>query len=251
MTRGDRPALAAPGWKVHAVLLGIGAFLALPILALDLMFLGPTGSGWIDLDFRGFAIGGYLVLWLSESLLATIVVAIGRGRSVGLTIVAHVLASIAVVLVLAGLWVADEVSSEARYRDHIADVARQREVARTELRVVSWGPVAGSDPPRVRVTVESTVPGEVTIEAVESPSVPARGYQSDLVELAAGSPSVVEIESYSDREPGPAGRDRIRLRWTASARAYPIYLEACRPLCVPGSEMYDEAATDLPPISMP
>lgn len=131
MTRGDRPALAAPGWKVHAVLLGIGAFLALPILALDLLFLGPSGGGWISLDFRGFAIGAYLVLWLSESLLATIVVAIGRGRSVGLTIVAHVLASIAVVLVLAGLWVADEMSSEARYRDHVAGVASARSHGRS------------------------------------------------------------------------------------------------------------------------
>jgi len=158
------------------------------------------------------------------------------------------------VAVVAGVWAQGDLRAEASYREYVADVERARDLARSEVRVVAWVRVPGTEPRRARVTIESTVPGEVAIVELVSSALAARSFASRRATLAPGTPVALEVDLDAPYDAARVPGDRVRLRWLAAEHAIPIRLEACRPACGrppwPAAEdAVDEATIELPPIS--
>ena len=221
--------LSRPGWALHAKLVGVGATLIVPIVALDLACLGPATGGFIQLDFRGFLIGAYLALFVTHSLLATAFVALGRGRSWGAALAGHG-ASIAAMVVAGTVWMAwSAAESDAYYEQAERERARAIERAPRELALLEWSYDAHHDPPRVELTVEARAAGRVELESAFVGGVSGRFYEYDGHQVAAGE-RVSFSARHSDSGDEPT-RDLVELRWIGEGSESEVSIAFCHPGC--------------------
>lgn len=226
---------------MHGAILIVGVLLALPVAIADVLLLSPTPGGFISLDFRGLLIGAYGVLWLVESLLATLGVAILRGRSAIGTIGAHAAAFAVLAGGAAAWWMVIE------WQDHRAldELNRLEEAAwadaRDDLAVVRWSRVGDG----ARVTIRANEPGELGVEYARRPDAYVSPYPEHAI--AAGREITLDLE-VDDYASGGDG-DYFFVAWATDAFRIPFRF--CRPACQrePGDD--DPVLIALPPPAAP
>ncbi len=238
-----------PGWRPHAVFVMLGAALALPVLGLDLAFLGPSHGGWISLDFRGWLIGAYLAFWMSETVLSTLLVALGRARSAGVVIGAHLAAVALIVLAVIAVVLVVQRRDEAEAAEIDAQIAELTERAADQVRVVAWHRVGEGESLRPVLTFESSASGDLYVNGFGAPDLPNVSYTSNRVALTAGERREVTLEPGAERyDDDPPGEARLAASWTTGDLT--VELTFCHPACLP-DELGYRVVLELPPESAP
>lgn len=111
-------------WPTHGkILLGLLAG-SLLVLAADLALLGPSHGGWINLDFRGLLIGGYLGFVGVHAAVSSVAVRLFKPeRMIGFHVFVAVV-EVGLVIVSLFVWMSfDDARRERRGQEHTARVA--------------------------------------------------------------------------------------------------------------------------------
>lgn len=235
---------ARRGWALHAKLVGVGAVLIVPVLALDLACLGPSSGGFFQLDFRGLLVGAYVALYVVHSLLATGFVALGAGRSKGVALAAHG-ASICALVAAAAIWsLVSAAQSDAYYEEAERERAEAIERAPGELALVEWSFDADPSSPQVELTLEATTAGRVELESAFVSGLSGRFYEYRGRDVAAGE-RVSFRAGHSDSGDEPT-RDLVEVRWTSATSESEVSMAFCHPDCpVEGETSVDGIYTDV------
>lgn len=226
------------GWKVHGGILALGLALGAPVAILDFTLLGPSHGGWISLDFRGLLIGAYAILWLTESVLATLVVAVFRGRSALVTLGAHG-AAVAAMIIAGGVWLVLDHRADQQALDE-AEVDRAEVWARApnELTVVAWHRLPDADPAAIEITLRANAAGELGAEYARRPDAYLEPYAGRHMRAGEEVTLTLEVEEYAAGGDG----DYVFVEWGTGGWNVP--LRFCRPAC---SAEYEVIMRDLPP----
>ena len=119
-------------WSRQIRLLIILALLAIPIGLADYALLGPSGGGWISLDFRGLLIGAYLLFLLVHTAVSSLGLKVFHQRF-WTTQLFSAVASL--VLLIAGVslyYQMEDRQSRVRYEQQRAERAKRYNVLQLE-----------------------------------------------------------------------------------------------------------------------
>jgi len=221
-------------WRKHLIICLVLGLLAIPIYFLDRALLRPSGSNWINLDFRGLIFWTYLILVGIHVVVSSVAVLLFQNA--GALWIHLSSAVIAVVLLVTGVAVYGKLRRAAMSNEYQKMMADRRPLMNV-IELKRWWYVPDeSHPTEIRVDVVTHQPGrfagnvtgeqtdssgssKVIFEAANGPetqrqvrSGEAFTYSFPLKFLNAGQADDVSITLYLFKAPsGPAAGDITKI----------------------------------------
>jgi hypothetical protein len=221
-------------WRKHLIICLVLGLLAIPIYFLDRALLRPSGSTWINLDFRGLIFWTYLILVGIHVVVSSVAVLLFQNA--GALWIHLSSAVIAVVLLVTGVAVYGKLRRAAMSNEYQKMMADRRPLMNV-IELKRWWYVPDeSHPTEIRVDVVTHQPGrfagnvtgeqtdssgssKVIFEAANGPetqrqvrSGEAFTYSFPLKFLNAGQADDVSITLYLFKAPsGPAAGDITKI----------------------------------------
>jgi len=221
-------------WRKHLIICLVLGLLAIPIYFLDRALLRPSGSNWINLDFRGLIFWTYLILVGIHVVVSSVAVLLFQNA--GALWIHLSSAVIAVVLLVTGVAVYGKLRRAAMSNEYQKMMADRRPLMNV-IELKRWWYVPDeSHPTEIRVDVVTHQPGrfagnvtgeqtdssgssKVIFEAANGPetqrqvrSGEAFTYSFPLKFLNAGQADDVSITLYLLKAPsGPAAGDITKI----------------------------------------
>jgi len=221
-------------WRKHLIIYLVFGLLAIPIYFLDRALLRPSGSNWINLDFRGLIFWTYLILVGIHVVVSSVAVLLFQNA--GALWIHLSSAVIAVVLLVTGVAVYGKLRRAAMSNEYQKMMADRRPLMNV-IELKRWWYVPDeSHPTEIRVDVVTHQPGrfagnvtgeqtdssgssKVIFEAANGPetqrqvrSGEAFTYSFPLKFLNAGQADDVSITLYLLKAPsGPAAGDITKI----------------------------------------
>jgi hypothetical protein len=221
-------------WRKHLIICLVLGLLAIPIYFLDRALLRPSGSNWINLDFRGLIFWTYLILVGIHVVVSSVAVLLFPNA--GALWIHLSSAVIAVVLLVTGVAVYGKLRRAAMSNEYQKMMADRRPLMNV-IELKRWWYVPDeSHPTEIRVDVVTHQPGrfagnvtgeqtdssgssKVIFEAANGPetqrqvrSGEAFTYSFPLKFLNAGQADDVSITLYLLKAPsGPAAGDITKI----------------------------------------
>jgi hypothetical protein len=221
-------------WRKHLIICLVLGLLAIPIYFLDRALLRPSGSNWINLDFRGLIFWTYLILVGIHVVVSSVAVLLFQNAG---SLWIHLSSAvIAVVLLVTGVAVYGKLRRAAMSNEYQKMMADRRPLMNV-IELKRWWYVPDeSHPTEIRVDVVTHQPGrfagnvtgeqtdssgssKVIFEAANGPetqrqvrSGEAFTYSFPLKFLNAGQADDVSITLYLLKAPsGPAAGDITKI----------------------------------------
>jgi hypothetical protein len=221
-------------WRKHLIICLVLGLLAIPIYFLDRALLRPSGSNWINLDFRGLIFWTYLILVGIHVVVSSVAVLLFQNA--GALWIHLSSAVIAVVLLVTGVAVYGKLRRAAMSNEYQKMMADRRPLMNV-IELKRWWYIPDeSHPTEIRVDVVTHQPGrfagnvtgeqtdssgssKVIFEAANGPetqrqvrSGEAFTYSFPLKFLNAGQADDVSITLYLFKAPsGPAAGDITKI----------------------------------------